>query len=68
MAPAIRPNNTQSRVFTPFALMAAAKTWVTVSDPILGTGGTLSQSHPLVGSSRVFLRVRVLPLLIESTP
>jgi len=44
------------------------KTWVTVSDPILGTGGTLSQAHPLVGSSRVFLRVRVLPLLIESTP
>jgi outer membrane protein assembly factor BamB/subtilisin family serine protease len=44
------------------------KTWVPVSDPMLGTDGTLSHVHPLVGSSRVFLRVRVLPLLIESAP
>ncbi len=43
-------------------------TWTVVSPPMVGTGEVLSFDYDASGQSRCFLRVRALPLLIESTP
>lgn len=42
--------------------------WTAVSDPIVGTGGLLVHEHPVDDARRIFLRVRALPLLMESVP
>ncbi len=42
--------------------------WQAASLPLVGTGGSLSHTRELTAGGRLFLRVRVLPLLVETTP